>query len=90
MKKFAYARVIQSHINLEYVESEKVKNSSGDELFKQLPRLDFIKCDVEGLEVPVFTSFMETLKIHQPQKMKKNAKIILLIKICLNCQRYFP
>jgi FkbM family methyltransferase len=66
MKKFAYARVIQSHVNLEYVESEKVKNSSGDELFKQLPRLDFIKCDVEGLEVPVFTSFMETLKIHQP------------------------
>jgi FkbM family methyltransferase len=66
MKKFAYARVIQSHVNLKYVESEKVKNSSGDELFKQLPRLDFIKCDVEGLEVPVFTSFMETLTIHQP------------------------
>ena len=66
MKKFAYARVMQSHASLEYVESEKVKNSSGDDLFKQLPRLDFIKCDVEGLEVPVFASFMETLSIHHP------------------------
>ena len=66
MKKFAYARVMQSHANLEYIESEKVKNSSGDDLFKQLPRLDFIKCDVEGLEVPVFASFMGTLSIHHP------------------------
>jgi FkbM family methyltransferase len=82
MKKFAYARVIQSHVNLEYVESEKVKNSSGDALFKQLPRLDFIKCDVEGLEVPVFTSFMETLKIHRPvllcELADKNERIKLL------------
>jgi FkbM family methyltransferase len=66
MKKFAYARVIQSHVSLEYVESEKVKNSSGDELFKQLPRLDFIKCDVEGLEVSVFSSMMGTLSVHHP------------------------
>jgi FkbM family methyltransferase len=66
MKKFAYARVIQSHVNLEYVESEKVKNASGDELFKQLPRLDFIKCDVEGLEVSVFSSMMGTLSVHHP------------------------
>jgi FkbM family methyltransferase len=66
MKKFAYARVMQSHVHLEYIDSEKVKNSSGDDLFGKLPRLDFIKCDVEGLEVSVFSSFMETLKMHRP------------------------
>jgi FkbM family methyltransferase len=66
MKKFAYARIIKSSAHLEYVESEKVKNETGDHLFKELPRLDFIKCDVEGLEVPVFTSMMQTLEAHSP------------------------
>jgi FkbM family methyltransferase len=65
-KKFAYARVMKSHEYLEYLESEKVKNESGDSLFKQLPRLDFIKCDVEGLEVAVFASLMGTISIHHP------------------------
>jgi FkbM family methyltransferase len=65
-KKFAYARVMQTDANLDYFESEKVKNESGDNLFKPLPRLDFIKCDVEGLEVPVFASMMGTLSIHHP------------------------
>ncbi len=66
MKKFAYARVMQSSAHLEYIESEKVKNETGDHLFKDLPRLDFIKCDVEGLEVPVFTSMMRILEKHYP------------------------
>jgi len=66
MKKFAYARVMKSNTHLEYVESEKIKNETGDHLFKNLPRLDFIKCDVEGLEVPVFASMMKTLEKHHP------------------------
>jgi len=67
-KKFAYARVKDSQAgqNLDYLESEKVKNESGDSLFKQLPRLDFIKCDVEGLEVSVFSSMMGTVSVHHP------------------------
>jgi FkbM family methyltransferase len=66
VKKFAYARVMQTSTFLEYVESEKVKNVYGDELFRNLPRVDFIKCDVEGLELPVFQSFMEIISKHLP------------------------
>lgn len=66
IKKFAYARVIRTSTFLEYVESEKVENVSGDELFHDLPRLDFIKCDVEGLELEVFQSFVEIINKHQP------------------------
>jgi len=66
MKKFAYARVIRSSTFLEYIESEQVKNISGDELFRDLPRVDFIKCDVEGLEVAVFQSFLEIIQKHRP------------------------
>ena len=66
MKKFAYARVIHTSTFLEYVESEKVKNVYGDELFRDLPRVDFIKCDVEGLELAVFRSFIDVIRIHRP------------------------
>jgi len=66
IKKFAYARVIRSSTFLEYVESEKVKNVYGDELFRNLSRVDFIKCDVEGLELPVFQSFLEVIRKHRP------------------------
>jgi FkbM family methyltransferase len=66
IKKFAYARVIRSSTFLEYVESEQVKNVYGDELFRYLPRVDFIKCDVEGLELAVFQSFQETIRKHRP------------------------
>ncbi len=65
-KRFAHARVMESSPGLQYVESEKVTNKSGDELFGNLKRLDFIKCDVEGLEYPVFLSMMETLKTQLP------------------------
>lgn len=65
-KKFAYARVMKYSQHYQYVETVKVKNESGDHLFKDLPRLDYIKCDVEGLEVQVFSSMMETLRIHHP------------------------
>jgi len=66
MKKFAYARVMKANSYLEYVESERIKNESGDRLFINLPRLDFIKCDVEGLEVPVFASMMKLLEKFHP------------------------
>jgi FkbM family methyltransferase len=66
VKKFAYARAVESATFLEYVESERIKNIRGDELFLQLPRVDFIKCDVEGLELAVFRSFLETIEKHKP------------------------
>jgi hypothetical protein len=66
MKKFAYARVMKYSEQYQYIESVKVKNESGDHLFRDLPRLDFIKCDVEGLEVQVFSSMTATLARHQP------------------------
>jgi FkbM family methyltransferase len=66
MKKFGYARVMQSNMGLEYVESERVKNEHGDHFFANLPRLDFVKCDVEGLEVPVFASMIKTVAKYLP------------------------
>jgi len=66
MKKFAYARVMESSTHLHYVESEKVKNESGDHLFGDLPRVDFIKCDVEGLEFSVLSSLTGTIRAHHP------------------------
>jgi FkbM family methyltransferase len=65
-KRFAYARVMESAAQYEYMDSVRVKNTSGDALFRDLPRLDFIKCDVEGLEVKVFSSMQETLQKHRP------------------------
>src|ERR1019366_2730388 len=65
-KKFAYARVMKYSEHFEYIESVKVKNESGDQLFGSLSRLDFIKCDVEGLEVQVFSSMVATLSAHHP------------------------
>jgi FkbM family methyltransferase len=66
MKRFAYARVMNTSTYFEYAESEKIKNESVDELFKDLPSLDYIKCDVEGLEVPVFASAMKVLEKFRP------------------------
>lgn len=66
MKRFAYARVMKYSEHFQYIESVKVKNESGDHLFKALTRLDFIKCDVEGLEVQVFSSMLATLSAHHP------------------------
>lgn len=65
-KKYAYARVKNTHSYLEYVESEQVKNVQGDRLFSDIRKLDFIKCDVEGLELQVFQSFLETIGRFRP------------------------
>ena len=66
VKKFAYARVKSTHSYLDYVESEKVKNIRGDEFFLSVTRLDFIKCDVEGLELPVFETFLGSIRKFKP------------------------
>lgn len=66
MKKYGYARVMQTSTFLDYIETEKVKNESGDLIFAELSRLDFIKCDVEGLEVAVFSSMLKTIARHRP------------------------
>jgi len=65
-KKFGYARIKEMHDYLEYAETEKVPNVNGDELFAAISRLDFIKCDVEGAEVPVFHSLLKTVDKHRP------------------------
>ena len=68
VKRFAYARIMESNTNthMEFEETEKVRNESGDDLFLDLPRLDYIKCDVEGLEFQVFAYMTRTLEAHHP------------------------
>jgi FkbM family methyltransferase len=66
VKKFAYARAVRYNTFLEYVESEKVRNLRGDEYFGHLQRIDFIKADVEGLELAVLESFREIIRKHRP------------------------
>ena len=65
-RKFAHARIKQNNDHLQFVRSEKVKNENGDHLFLHLPRLDYIKCDVEGFEYQVFSSMLQTLEVHHP------------------------
>jgi len=65
-KHFAYARVVEANPHLAFNESERVRNESGDRLFSQLPRLDYVKCDVEGLEYRVFASMTKTIGKHHP------------------------
>jgi FkbM family methyltransferase len=66
MKHFAWARVVDANPHLTFEESERVKNESGDRLFHGLPRLDYIKCDVEGLEYKVFASMTRVVQEHHP------------------------
>lgn len=67
-KHFARARVMEDHPDLAFhtAESVKIRNESGDRLFSDLPRLDYIKCDVEGLEHKVVASLTKTLGKHHP------------------------
>jgi FkbM family methyltransferase len=65
-RRFAHARIKQNNGHLQFVESERVKNERGDRLFLDLPRLDYIKCDVEGFEYAVFASMFRTLEVHRP------------------------
>ena len=65
-KHFAMARVIDANPHLHFSGSQKIKNEKGDRLFSDLPRLDYVKCDVEGLEYQVFASMTATLQKHHP------------------------
>lgn len=65
-RRFAHARIKERNDHLRFVRSVTVKNESGDRLFQQLPRLDYIKCDVEGFEYEVFASMPGTLDRHRP------------------------
>jgi FkbM family methyltransferase len=65
-KHFAMARVIDANPHLHFSGSQKIKNEKADRLFADLPRLDYVKCDVEGLEYQVFASMTATLRKHHP------------------------
>jgi FkbM family methyltransferase len=77
-KHFAYARVTAGNTHFTFHQTERVRNETGDRLFAGLPRVDYIKCDVEGLEYQVFSSMPETVRIHQP---------VLLVEIIQREQR---
>jgi FkbM family methyltransferase len=80
-KRFAFARIKDNNDHLEFVASEKVRNESGDRLFHQLPRVDFIKCDVEGFEYQVFASMTKTLETHRPILLCELFDRALLIRL---------
>ncbi len=65
-KHFAWARVVDANPHLTFNESERVRNETGDHLFDGLPRLDYVKCDVEGLEYRVFVSMTRIIQQHHP------------------------
>ena len=49
-----------------YVHYFNVEMRNPDELFANLKRLDFIKCDVEGYESMVFSNFTQTISKFKP------------------------
>lgn len=91
-KRFGHARIKEMHEHMQYAETESVPNVNGDILLKDLPRLDFIKCDVEGAEVPVFTSLLQTIQKHTPIILCEIGDKIGRIKMydMLNSSGYSP
>jgi FkbM family methyltransferase len=81
-KRFAFARIKDNNNHLHFVASEKVKNESGDRLFLELPRLDYIKCDVEGFEYQVFASMTRVLERHSPILLCELFDRALLLRFC--------
>ncbi len=49
-----------------YIKYYDVEMKIPDEIFKDIERLDFIKCDVEGYESEVFSNMIEIIKKHKP------------------------
>lgn len=52
--------------NDDYVEYFEAEMRIPNELFQDIPKIDFIKCDVEGYEQYVFSNMKEILKKHKP------------------------
>ncbi|MCS7027454.1 MAG: FkbM family methyltransferase [Bacteroidia bacterium] len=46
--------------------SYQVEMKIPNQIFNNLPRLDFVKCDVEGYEYLIFQNFMEVITQHLP------------------------
>jgi FkbM family methyltransferase len=66
-KRFAFAKIIEQNEPFSFVETERVRNEDPNRLFGDLPRIDFIKCDVEGFEVRLFTKMLPTLSKYRPK-----------------------
>jgi len=48
------------------VKTFEVEMKVPDQLFNDIQKLDFVKCDVEGFEYYVFSNMQETFKKHKP------------------------
>ncbi|WP_426490135.1 FkbM family methyltransferase [Hymenobacter sp. 102] len=59
-------KVAASNPNEHYARTYEVPMRVPDELFAHLPRLDFVKCDVEGFEYEVFRHMQDTLRRFRP------------------------
>jgi FkbM family methyltransferase len=59
-------KVAASNPNEHYARTYQVPMRVPDELFAHLPRLDFVKCDVEGFEYEVFRHMQTTLRRFRP------------------------
>jgi FkbM family methyltransferase len=66
LKRFAYAKIIEQTDTFDFVETERVRNEDPNLLFGDLPRIDFIKCDVEGFEVRLFSIMLPTVRKFRP------------------------
>lgn len=66
-KRFAYAKIIEQTDAFDFVETEQVRNEDPNQLFGGLARIDFIKCDVEGFEVRLFTKMLPTVDKYRPK-----------------------
>lgn len=59
-------KVAASNPHETYARTYEVPMRVPDELLADLPRLDFVKCDVEGFEHEVFRHFQHTLRRFRP------------------------
>ncbi|UOQ75718.1 FkbM family methyltransferase [Hymenobacter sp. 5516J-16] len=59
-------KVAASNPQEQYARTYEVPMRVPDALFQNLPRLDFVKCDVEGFEYEVFRHMQATLRRFQP------------------------
>jgi len=59
-------KIASSNPHEHYVRTYEVPMRVPDDLLKDLTRLDFVKCDVEGFESEVFRNMQDTLRRFQP------------------------